>query len=539
MSAAVALACAIALGSAAPARGAEVHRHVVVVGVNTSVDANVAPLSYADDDAARYAEVFAGASSLRVLSVLDADTQRLFPDVAKIARAPTVDEFDRAIAESFAEVKRDRDAGKDADFVLVVIGHGAVGKDGEGYVSLLDGKLTRSKLLDLVIAASPARFNHVIVDACSAYHVLYRGDSNTNESDADAIAAVHKLVEAHSLSRFPNTGVLLATSSARETHEWSRIKGGVFSHEVLAALSGAADVDGDGDVSYAEIGAFIEAANAGVVDERARVEFTLRPPPMWLARPLASTPKTGPRIALASTDTGHFVVEDARGIPMAEVNKSSEQPLTLALSKGAAPFRVVRGDDEWLDEIESTVALAKLSHVASNDGRGDRVASRSGVSDALAAGLFTTPFGRGYVAGYSARLAREDGVATSTASAASLAGASTSGTSTGGASAQLATAAHSGIAPREAGAALSSTTPFPWAATSATILSGATLAGAAITAGFAINDVAALDAGVGKIDAIQAQHFADNANAMWIASGAFAAAGIASGAIAAALFVTP
>src|ERR1041384_4480010 len=133
------LALALAVAVAAP-----VHRHVVVVGVNTSVDPTIAPLSYADDDAARDAETFAGSGSLRVLSVLDAETQRVFPDVAATAHAPTRAEFDAAISGAFADIKADT---SEADFVLVVVGHGGVDDGGEGYVSLLDAKLTRTSLI--------------------------------------------------------------------------------------------------------------------------------------------------------------------------------------------------------------------------------------------------------------------------------------------------------------------------------------------------------------------------------------------------------
>ena len=65
-------------------------RHVIVVGVNTSVDAGTPPLSFADDDAARYAQVLGPqAASLQLLTVLDPELQRAFPALAAEARAPT------------------------------------------------------------------------------------------------------------------------------------------------------------------------------------------------------------------------------------------------------------------------------------------------------------------------------------------------------------------------------------------------------------------------------------------------------------------
>ena len=55
-------------------------------------------------------------------------------------------------------------------------------------------------------------------------------------------------------------GVVVATSSEAETHEWSRFDGGVFSHELRSGLLGSADLDGDGQVRYDEIA----AASTGV-----------------------------------------------------------------------------------------------------------------------------------------------------------------------------------------------------------------------------------------------------------------------------------
>jgi hypothetical protein len=373
--------------------------HVVVVGVNDSLDQGVEPLSFADDDAARYAETLGrAAASLSVLTVLDAESQPLHPSVAMDARAPTSGELDRTLREVFSAIEQDRAEGKDADLVFVYVGHGAVGDDGEGYVNLLDEKLTRTALFERVIAKSPARFNHVIVDACSAYHLLNRG-----KKGAGALAA-QRLLQRTSLKGYPNTGVLLSTSSDVETHEWTRIRGGVFSHEVLSALSGAADVDGDSALLYQEVGAFIEAANAGVQDRRARIDFFIQPPKLFLDRPLVHTGDKGPRIALGKRDEGHFIVEDARGVVLAEVNKNPEQPLTLALV-GEGPWRISRGDDAWMTRKSQTgrVRLASLRPV--KDGSG--LVARSAVSDALERGLFRQPFGRSYVSGYAARLRRD------------------------------------------------------------------------------------------------------------------------------------
>lgn len=473
---------------AAAAVSPEAARHVVVVGVNESVDPGVAPLAYADDDAARYVEALgAGAASLEVLAVLDADTQPLFPEVAARAEPPTRASLRRALERTFARIEADREAGRDADLVFVFVGHGAVGPDGEGYVSLLDEKFTRGDLFREVIAASPARFNHVIVDACSAYHLLHRGKNQ--------VLAVRRLLQKSSLKSYPNTGVLLSTSSDVETHEWSRIRGGVFSHEVLSALSGAADVDSDGTLSYEEVGAFIEAANAKVEDRRAKIDFFIRPPPLFVERPVVGPSEADrgpPRLALAERDAGHFVVEDARGVVLAEVNKNKEQPLAIRLV-GRAPFRVVRGEDAWKtgDRPTGTLKLSRLD----KDPTAGQLASRSAVIEALERGLFQQPFGKSYVDGYGARLRRDLEAELDPAAApaqASLTGGPPSSSSASGAG--------PAEAPGEGG--------FPWLATAGgTVLAMSLLsgAGAVLTGILAASAGLQLQAGAGVLDAFEAQ----------------------------------
>lgn len=373
-----------------------IKRHVLVVGVNRSVDDGVPALDFADDDAARYAEALQpGASSLHLLAVLDADTQQRFSKLAREALPPTRASLEQVVAAIFASMEIEKKQGQSPELIFVYTGHGAVDGQGDGYVSLLDGRLTRGDLFGVVITPSPARFNHVVVDACSAYHLLNRGP--------EAVQAVRALLEAETLAAHPNTGALLATSRDRATHEWARIGGGVFSHEILSALNGAADVDGDGQVRYDEIGAFIEAANQGVEDRRARIDLFLQPPALELDHALWARPADGsPQLVLDADEQGHFAVADARGVPVAEVHKNREQALSIAL-RGQAPFAVTRDDTHWVtgNAIGGDIALAALLPDP------DPTKPRSAISAALERGLYQVPFGRSYVRGYEARLRRE------------------------------------------------------------------------------------------------------------------------------------
>src|SRR5437762_3404086 len=76
----------------------------------------------------------------------------------------------------------------------------------------------------------------------------------------------------------PRVGLLLSSSSHRESHEWDGFEAGVFSHEVRSGLYGAADADGDGEVTYREIAAFVARADAAIPNERFRPQVYAHAP---------------------------------------------------------------------------------------------------------------------------------------------------------------------------------------------------------------------------------------------------------------------
>jgi len=235
-----------------------------VVGHNASLEPGLPPLHYADDDAARYWELLrALGATAELFSVLDPDSQARFPEAKAAARPPTREQVLGGVRRMHEALRR---SGRtDATFWFVFSGHGGVGRNYEGYLHLLDGRLTRGELFREVVAPSPAAFNHLILDACEAYFVVVsRGEG---QAIPDYRAAVRAYLQQEELTRYPNTGVVLASARDLETHEWSAYEAGVFSHELLSALTGAADLDGDGRVGYAEVRAFLTAA---IVTSRTR-----------------------------------------------------------------------------------------------------------------------------------------------------------------------------------------------------------------------------------------------------------------------------
>jgi len=81
----------------------------LVLGVNRSVDADLTPLRYADDDAARYLDLFRtlGARTY-LLARLDENTSRLHPQAVAEARPPQQAALTEAVGQLADDIARAR-----------------------------------------------------------------------------------------------------------------------------------------------------------------------------------------------------------------------------------------------------------------------------------------------------------------------------------------------------------------------------------------------------------------------------------------------
>ena len=377
-------------GSTGEARAAELESatFALVVGVNASLDKDVAPLKYADDDAARYFDLFRllGARTT-VLARLDDNTKRLHPQAAAEARAPKRPEFDAAITQLADDVARANARGVETTVYVTYAGHGSVDQ-GRGYVTLEDTRLTGADLAK-ALARVPAKRIHLVVDACSSYFLAYARGAGGKRRAVRAFAADAEL------AADPRLGLVLSTSSARESHEWDAFQAGVFSHEVRSGLYGAADADGDGRVTYRELAAFVARANVSIPNEKFRPEVHTRAP--GGADVLVDLRAAGGRtLTIDGAHAGHYYLEDARGVRLADVHNTRGTDLYLVrpAPTGRAYLRRTSDDRELLlppgDDAVSVAALAEAA---------PRVASRGAAHEAFSS-LFSLSFDASVVASY-------------------------------------------------------------------------------------------------------------------------------------------
>ena len=364
-------------------------RRAVVVAFNEADTPSLAPLRYADDDGALWAEVLERLGyQTELLTVPDTDTARRASPMLARARPPTHAAL-REVVERIREGNRaDRARGISTDTLFVYVGHGDIDDAGRAYLTLLRGRLYREALAEEIVDGFEADFVHLIVDACHAAGVL-----STRGGDPEVLARLSALLAVEGARTRPTVGSTFAESDSGKTHEWSRLRAGIFSHVMRSALLGAADVNLDGEIEYSELEGFAAAALAGITGAPEQLHLRLSPPVQNPRRPLVRDVPEGPTLPLpADAALLRVAISDVAGTRLVELHRAAEQALVLHL-----PER----DAYWVatPDAEARIARRELAHgppalepvALSMRGPGD---------EGLEAGLFQVPFGRAFYEGF-------------------------------------------------------------------------------------------------------------------------------------------
>ncbi len=373
--------------------------HALVIGNNDPpADAEgLRSLRYADDDAVRAFEFFGRfADSTRLLSVLDAQTQRRYPSAPREARPPSLSELRAAVAELSSRIRADVARGDSPVVYLAFSGHGKLEANGSTSLLLIDGPLTREVLYDEVLAKLEPAFVHLFVDACHAESVVGgRGPDRDAPTVAVAAATAQAAFEPQLPARFPRVGALLATTVDQQAHEWSQIESGVFTHELLSALSGAADANADGVVEYSEVRAFVAAANRDLSDPRAVPRLVALPPRLDVHAELVSLSRFRRTAFLrGGFSFGRFHVERENGQRVLDAHFMPDHAATVAVPAG----RLFVVTDE--QEVELELAEGQTQQLTASRLVPKHTAARGSVAAALGRELFRSPFGATYYKGY-------------------------------------------------------------------------------------------------------------------------------------------
>jgi hypothetical protein len=369
---------------------------VLVVASNRGPALDRPPLQYADDDGAKYREVFAtlaGEDNTVLLTELDADSARLFPRLAGKVAAPTRAHVLVASERLARRAREVQQAGARVVFYFVFAGHGDV-DGGRGFLELADSAFTADDV-DGLLRSVGADEAHVILDSCNSFFVI-----NPRKPGGRRFATPRDAAEKLA-KRLPNVGVFLSTSAESEVFEWSELQSGVFSHAVRSGLMGAADANHDGRVSYEELAAFVETAAAEIKNPAYRPKVFARGPngddertllDLSDAHALTVRIDDGPDLRVAARDSD--------GLRWLDAHKEAGQSLELRLPAALAGHVDIErlsssGAVEARYPLPASTAPVVLADLSAEPAQS---ASRGGQE--IFRGLFVRPFGPHALAAY-------------------------------------------------------------------------------------------------------------------------------------------
>ncbi len=361
----------------------------VIVGSNTSVDAELPPLKYADDDAARYVDLFRllGARTY-LLTRVDANTARLHAQAAAEALLPRRAELEKTLAQAAVDVAQARARGVETLFYFIYAGHGSV-RNGQGYITLEDARLTGADIAkQVVLRSTPIRRTSSSTRAtrtCLRIRVARAAcagpwrASRRRKASPTTSASV-------SFSRAPRAARATSGKASRPASSATRCAPASTARPTPTATVRSATAR------------WRRSWRARTWRSRTSASArrsTARPPKGGNAL-LDLRQRTGRRIELGGEKSGHYIVEDARGVRIAETNvgAGSKAQIVRGAPNGTEYVRRVDDDKEFV--IPADRPVVSIDELTAED---PRVASRGAAHEAFNL-VFTLPFSIDDVAAY-------------------------------------------------------------------------------------------------------------------------------------------
>jgi hypothetical protein len=393
-------ALAVSLSGLAHASPTEVF--ALIVTNNRSTGLSRPDLQYADDDGVRYYNLFrgvAGEKNVQLLTRLDRATLAAYPEMISQVVAPRRTELLAALAALQTQVAERRAAGKATRFYFVYAGHGDV-ENGTGYLDLEDGRIDSAFLETEVVGKVAADEQHILLDSCNSFFVV-----NPRKPGGRRWATPKDMALGFA-SRHPNVGLFLSTNSEAEVYEWSEVESGIFSHEVRSGLSGAADVNGDGQVSYVELGGFVDRANQRLPRANLRPQIYYRGPAGDSASALFDTRTANGRRVVLGTPARRLWVRGPAGERIIDLNKEDGRMTLVVPGPSEQALSIV----EWQESLTANMppSVREFSIPSGNeqislaDLQPEAAQSRARGGAALFGQLFALPYGAQSFASYQA-----------------------------------------------------------------------------------------------------------------------------------------
>lgn len=319
LGAALALTCSLS----SRAHAAEPVRILVVIGQDVGAPEDER-LHYAERDAERMADVLTSLG-----------------DVSKDRSYVVTDASADRVRQVLTEVRGRAKELPDVVLITYVSGHAD-----ERELRLGPSRMAHAELREL-LASIPARLRILIVDTCASGALIrHKGGKPVTPFaiDLERAQAIEGQV------------IISSTGPSEPAQEWESLGGALFTHHFLAALRGAADLDGDGRVTLFEAYAYTydrtltasSGAWAGVQHPSHEIELR-GAGDLVLTRPGGRS--SG--IMLGAPLAGRYIISQRfSGELTAELDKRPGRALRLALDPGRYVVRKPEGAFVSVGELE-------------------------------------------------------------------------------------------------------------------------------------------------------------------------------------------
>jgi len=265
---------------ASPAHAA---RYALLVGANEGPP-DLPVLRYAERDATKMADVLERLGGVP-------------PENIIVLRSPVAAELDRALASLAARM----DAAEPNLLTFYYSGHADRAQLHLAHSTYAYGELKRA------LRALPVTLTIMLVDACRAGGLI-------TAKGARVFAVDPGLALDDDAARVEGLAILTSSSVDEASQESDRLGGGVFTHQLVSGLSGAADANDDGRVTLTELQAH---AYAQTLDFTSTTELVQHPAFAFDLRghddPVLTTLDAAARGALVFPTAGHYVVLESSG----------------------------------------------------------------------------------------------------------------------------------------------------------------------------------------------------------------------------------
>lgn len=298
----------------------QTRRFALVVGANDG-GLERARLRYASSDATALSGV------LTDIGGVDAGDRFMLEDPDTTALAGTFSTIAQTIATS-------QKAGQTTQLIFYYSGH----SDEQGL--LLGGQLMDYQTLRQLIKAVPADVSIVILDSCAsgAFTRLKGGSKRPGFLTQTS-------------SRVKGHAYLTSSSADEAAQESDRVGGSFFTHYFVTGLRGAADLDGDKQVTLSEAYQFAydetlartQSTQGGA--QHANYDINLAGSGDLVMTDLRVT---SAQLEIASEVSGRIYARDSNGYLAAELNKPrGADAIVLALEPDMYEITVADGDEVW------------------------------------------------------------------------------------------------------------------------------------------------------------------------------------------------